>query len=191
MLNSHRRSQEQCLALKSLHTPFKDVDGILPVVGILFTVTAITDIEILTFELDVILNEAMRVKDPHVEVFAFKGEFFQLGDYLSYESDSSKWSPLFASDGVLTPEGKDLLLLPAAEFTPIALKEKDTYSFYVTMRGPFLDCVAQALKKRVKFRFSGTTLQLLSGQDSLSTSSLTPWTLQSTLSFPGRFITER
>lgn len=149
-----RLAQETCKEVRSLITPYNTVAGVPPVTGILFTITATKGVELLTFELGVVTNTSSAVDDLTVEVYSMKGEFFHLGDYLSYQNDEKLWTPLFQSNGTLDPQGAGMLL-SMEEFMPIFLGAGDTFSFYITMKRPYLNCVAQALQKTGEVQADG------------------------------------
>jgi hypothetical protein len=142
----------------------------------IFTITPITPVELLTLELDLVgnINNENSVSRLNVEVFLLAGDFFKPGSFLHYVNDPDLWTPLFLAQGVVIPPSHRTfeafseqdaastqstedpgtpprLLLPAQNFTATMLEPDTTYSLNVAVKKKsgkrYMNCVATALQK--------------------------------------------
>jgi hypothetical protein len=164
----------QFCSVSTFATPSNAVEGTPPVLGLLFTVTPFIDAELVALQLDLVDGADATGSDLHANVYMLVGEFLLSDSRRKYDNDPSHWTPIFDSVGVIIPappkqttssDGQEdptsasatadtlsvmdpsRLLLPAQSFTPTLLQSGVTYSFYVTMNGHYLNCVAAALQK--------------------------------------------
>jgi hypothetical protein len=94
--------------------------------------TKAKSIDITTFELDVNVDRALAEGSLDVEVYTIAEGF------ASFVNDPSAWTPLTTTVGVPIPGGGGLLI-PVQDFMPISMKADELRSFYITMKGPYID----------------------------------------------------
>jgi hypothetical protein len=120
----------------------------------MFEMSAYSDVEVTTFELDIRLD--MNPLDLSVEVYTIDGSY----DLFFDKPDA--WQQLAATALVLAPEGNSAVI-PVADFTSINIPARGKRSFYITMKGPYLDPTVFALQKTGDVHIKGDDLQLLVG----------------------------
>lgn len=116
--------------------------------------TAFSDLDVLTFELDIRWD--LNPTDLSVEVYTLAGSY----DKLFHQPDA--WDQLAATNLVLAPEGNSAVI-PVADFKTLHVPARERRSFYVTMKGPFLDQTVYGLQKTGDVHVKGDDLQLLVG----------------------------
>jgi len=120
----------------------------------MFEVTAIGDpLNILTLELDLRLENAT---DLSVEVYSLSGQ------YAEHFNQPDAWDLVAATQVVVTPGGGGAVI-PAQDFTPVRIGANERQSFYVTMKGPYLDHTVYALQKTGDIQSRGDDLQVFVG----------------------------
>jgi len=143
----------QCEATKSFNTTFNDNEDVRPYTGIMFELDSKTDVEILTFELDVHLEDAT---DLAVEVYSRKGTF------QNYMNEPDSWELIANSTLVPAPEGAGAII-PIYDFERVFIPKYEKQSFYVTMKGPYLDNTVNALQRTGDVHTSTDDMKLLVG----------------------------
>jgi hypothetical protein len=86
------------------------------------------DLELLTMELDIRVNEAAGQPDLWVEVYTLVGsyELFE-----AYTAD--RWTLVTETNAVLLPGGQGAII-PTSDFNKVEMKAGERRSFYVTFR---------------------------------------------------------
>lgn len=122
----------------------------------MFEMTAISDsdLEVLTLELDIRWDR--NFTDLSVEVYSLAGS------YDLYFDQPGAWELLASTELVPAPEGNSAII-PVTDFTPVRIPARGRRSFYVTMKGPYLDHTVYALQKTGDVHIRGDDLQLLVG----------------------------
>lgn len=152
-LRRQQQVEQSCASTKSFNTTYNDNDKVRAFTGIMFEMDAKTDLEILTFELDVHLDKAT---DLAVEVYSRKGMFAE------YENAPESWDLIANSTLVPAPEGVGAII-PNNGFVPVFIPNREKQSFYVTMKGPYLDNTVNALQRTGEFHTSTDDMKLLVG----------------------------
>lgn len=144
----------QCLRQMSLNTTYNDVKEVPPYTGIMFEVfTKATPLQLLSMDLDVRFEPGM---DLSVEVYT------KLGGFNSGIGDESQWTKIADTVAVPAPEGVGAIL-PVSDFMPVSMEPREKRSFYVTMKGPYLDHNVYALAKTGELQLSDSALDMFVG----------------------------
>lgn len=144
---------EQCVATTSLNTTYNDVAEVPPYTGIMFEIFARTNIEILTFEMDLRMENAT---DLSVEIYSLEGPFALL------VNNASAWE-LVAKTVAIPEPGGNGVIVPVGDFSPVKMAERTKRSFYVTMKGPYLDHRVNALQKTGEVQISMPDIEIFVG----------------------------
>ena len=147
-------TEHWCTGHRAFNTTYNGEKDVPPYYGIMFEMSALSDIEIQTFELDIRWD--MEPSDLSVEVYTL------LGSYTDRFNQSSAWELLAATNIVLAPEGNSGII-PASDFTPVQIAALDRRSFYVTMKGPYLDHTVYGLQKTGDIHIRGDDMHLFVG----------------------------
>ena len=143
-----------CSIHRAYNTTYNDNREVPPYTGLMFEVTAIGDpLKILTLELDLRLENAT---DLSVEVYSLSGQFAELFN------QPDAWDLVAATQVVVTPGGGGAVI-PVQDFTPVRIGANERHSFYVTMKGPYLDHTVYALQKTGEIQSRGDDLQVFVG----------------------------
>ena len=144
---------EQCVATTSLNTTYNDVAEVPPYTGIMFEIFARSNIEILTFEMDLRVGNAT---DLSVEIYSLEGAYAML------VNNESAWELVAKTVAILEPDGNGVIV-PVGDFAPVTMAERTKRSFYVTMKGPYLDHRVNALQKTGEVQISVPDMEILVG----------------------------
>jgi hypothetical protein len=145
-----------CTAERSLNTTYNGDLKVPPYVGIMFEMSALSDVAVLTLEFDIRWDK--KPTDLSVEVYTMTGNyvdekrFHQPGLWLLHASTTL----------VLALEGNSAVI-PVTDFIPVHIPANEKRSFYVTMKGPYLDHNVYALQKTGEIQITGDDLQLFVG----------------------------
>ena len=132
------QGEEQCTGSTSLNTTYNANKKVPPYTGIMFEVYSKDDpLEILTMELDVRFENAI---DLSVEIYTLRGE------YEFFVNDTEAWTLVAQTEAVPAPEGSGAII-PVDKFQTVSMMARERRSFYITMKGPFLDHNVYALHK--------------------------------------------
>jgi hypothetical protein len=153
--NSHRSLDEShCKTDRSFNTTYNSNKDVPPFVGVMFEISSFTDIEITTFEIDIRWD--MNPIDLSIQVYTIEGS------YADRFNQSSAWELLASTKVVPAPEGNSGVV-PATDFTSVPIKALDIRSFYITMKGPYIDHTVYALQKTGDVHIKGDDMQLFVG----------------------------
>jgi len=140
-----RRLQEDCTKLNELNTTFNDNVDVLPYVGIMFQFrTKNQPIDIRTLELDIRFND---LTDHSIEVYTSKGSFGFI------VNQPQAWDVVAATEIVPNPSGVGAII-PVNDFRTVSMEAEELRSFYVTMKGPWLDYTVNAMQKTTDIALS-------------------------------------
>lgn len=120
----------------------------------MFEIEAVNDIEILTFELDIRFD--LNPIDLSIEVYTTE---------IAYDvvmNKPAEWDQL-AGTYLVIPPGASSAIIPADDFSPVLIASGEKRSFYVTMKGPYLDHTVYALQQTGDVQMRGDDMQLLVG----------------------------
>ena len=157
-----RDLQNTCYDLSIFEAPYVDDDRTEAYSGIMFDlVTKSEPLEILTFEVDVRLSE---VKDFSVEVYRTKGGF------QGKINDPEQWTLLANTQAIASPDGRGVII-PQRSFENVNLGRNERASFYIQMKGPWIENKAVALIKTGELAAEGEDFRSYAG---VGTSSLFP-----------------
>eukprot|EP00977_Amphora_coffeiformis_P013288 scaffold3421_cov181-Amphora_coffeaeformis.AAC.28 len=126
-----------CVTLHELQTKYNENSAIPAYPGIMFDVSTRTDMELFAMEIDIRLDQATTLD---VEIFSTAGSF------LANMHNESEWTKLADAKATVAPDGRGIIV-PEKDFTPLKMKERERRSFYVQMKGPWIDSRAEALDK--------------------------------------------
>lgn len=98
-----------------------------------------TPIDITTFELDINLGAATAAGPLDVEVYSL------LDGYELSASNPSAWTSISNTVAVPVPGEGMGIIIPVQDFTTVSMLANELRSFYITMKGPFLDNTSDAL----------------------------------------------
>jgi hypothetical protein len=143
-----------CNAFRMLNTTYNGDENVPPYVGIMFEMLAFTDIEIKTFEIDVRWD--LDPTDLSVQVYTIAGPYY------SQFNQSSAWALLASTDLVLAPEGNSGII-PVSDFSSMRVGALEKRSFYITMKGSFIDHTVYGLQKTGDIHVTGNDIQLYVG----------------------------
>jgi hypothetical protein len=143
-----------CTSNEQFNTTYNGDIDVPPYVGVMFEMSSFSDLEVLTFELDIRWDA--EPTDLWVEVYTLSGSYAELFD------QPEAWDLLASTDLVLAPEGNSAVI-PATDFTPVRIPAHEKRSFYVTMKGPYLDHTVYGLQKTGDIHIRGDDLQLFVG----------------------------
>jgi len=110
-------------------------------------------LEILTLELDVISKSNFSV-----EIFTREG------NYENHINDQDAWE--MVADTLVVPspnDGDTGVVVPVDDFKTVAVKPREIRSFYITMKGPYLDHTVQALVKTGETFAKSKDMDILTG----------------------------
>ena len=134
---------EQCSILERWEHPLNELKDVPPVFGYMFTVATQVEIEVLTFTVDARLDLLKDGGTMDIEVYTKPGGFTLTGQPSLYLSDPGLWTQVAKAEAVAAPAGNGIMIPPSA-FTPVRLPEATRHSFYITMKGPYLDFTVNA-----------------------------------------------
>jgi hypothetical protein len=119
-----------CQGLGSFNTTYGNAD-VTPYYGVFFSLRAKDDpIDILTFELDVVAS---------AEWVEFEADVYTvLGDYEVAATDPSLWTKVSTAMLVQNPSGSGAII-PMNNFFPVQMDAKELRSFFISMKGPYLN----------------------------------------------------
>lgn len=146
-----------CQFVESLTTPYNEVTAVPTYTGLMFKIYAKTEIEILTFELDLRLDPTT-TSDLSVEVFS------KAGTYVEATTDISQWQQI--SNTKIMPfssSGNAGAIIPQNNFTPVVVPVDSEQSFYITMNQPYIDITVDALQKTDEVQIGTTDFDLFVG----------------------------
>lgn len=129
--------QPLCVTLHDLKTKYNENPAIPAYSGIMFDVSSRRDMELIAMEIDIRLDQATTLD---VEIFTTAGSF------LANIHNESMWTKLADSKATVAPDGRGIIV-PEKDFTPLKMKEREKRSFYIQMKGPWIDIRAEALDK--------------------------------------------
>lgn len=143
-----------CSINRSYNTSYNDNLEVPPYTGMMFEVTARrAPVIIKAFELDLRLENAT---DLAIEVYSLPGSFEEKFD------QPSEWTLVADTEVVLTAGGGGGIV-PVQKFTPVRIDFAQRQSFYITMKGPYLDHNVDALQKTGEVQSKGDDLQVFVG----------------------------
>ena len=105
-----------------------------------------------TFELDLRMGNAT---DLAVEIYTLQGT------YADFFNQSEEWTLIADTEVVLSAGGGGIV--PVHRFTPVRIDVAQRQSFYITMKGPYLDHKVNALQKTGEVQSVGDDLQIFVG----------------------------
>jgi hypothetical protein len=138
-----------CVEEKALETAYNSVSEVLPFTGILFSVDASADLRITGLSMDVRtdLMDATLAESPRVECYYRRGPFSETdGVGATWLSNATYWTRAFKGRSE-ADASKGGIRLPSSNFTAIDAASGDRISFYITMRGSYIDSTVNALMK--------------------------------------------
>jgi hypothetical protein len=138
-----------CVEEKALETAYNSVSEVLPFTGILFSVDASADLRITGLSMDVRtdLMDSTQAESPRVECYYRRGPFSETdGVGATWLSNATYWTRAFKGRAD-ADASKGGIRLPASNFTAIDAASGDRISFYITMRGSYIDSTVNALMK--------------------------------------------
>eukprot|EP00977_Amphora_coffeiformis_P005976 scaffold1271_cov167-Amphora_coffeaeformis.AAC.11 len=154
MIRRQQEQEERCIATRSVQTIYNDNDLVPSYPGIMFDFVGLAEeIEVLTLEFDARVDD---ITDYTVEVFVTEG------DYTQKLNDESQWTRLAHTKATIAPSGNGLVI-PQPDFQPIKLKRGQRRTVYISMNGPWLDTIAQALDKTGEIQIQEQDLALYVG----------------------------
>lgn len=154
VIASRKLNEQFCKADRSFNTTYNGDKDVPPFVGIMFEISSFIDIEISTFEIDIRWD--MKPTDLSIQVFTIEGPFANRFNH------SSAWDKLASTEIVPAPEGNSGVI-PASDFTPVSIKALEVRSFYITMKGPYIDHTVYGLQKTGDIHTKGDDIQLYVG----------------------------
>lgn len=146
--------EEVCTDFRKLNTTYNGEKSVPPYVGIMFEISAFTDVEIKTFEVDIRWD--LNPKDLSVHVFT------RSGPYIGSFNQSNDWTRVASTNLVLAAEGNSGII-PVTAFSPVKVEALSRQSFYVSMTDAFIDHTVYALQKTGDIHLKGDDLQLYVG----------------------------
>ena len=146
--------QEQCGSFQQLNSTYNAENAIPPYTGVMFEVFAKVNMEILTLELDIRFENG--VEDLSIEVYTKEGAFS------AFVNDESAWEKVADTTMVPAPEGVGAII-PVEAFSTVAMPRRTKRSFYLTMKGPYIDFTAYALQKTGEIYIKGGDFDILVG----------------------------
>lgn len=138
-----------CVEEKALETAYNSVNEVLPFTGILFSVDASADLRITGLSMDVRtdLMDATQAESPRVECYYRRGPFSETdGVGATWMSNATYWTRAFKGRAE-SDTSKGGIRLPSSNFTAIEAWNGERISFYITMRGSYIDSTVNALMK--------------------------------------------
>jgi hypothetical protein len=153
-MSSQLAIEQYCRTNRMLNTTYNSDTNVPPFVGIMFELSPFIDIEIVTFEVD--LRWDMQPSDLSIEVFTVDGSFAE------YFNKPNAWELVASTKVVVAPEGNSGII-PTYDFTPVPIKALEMRSFYVTMKGPYIDYTVYGLQKTGDVHIKGDDMQLYVG----------------------------
>ena len=72
------------------------------------------------------------------------------GDYLGLNGNESAWTQIAGTKAIPIPE-VDSALIPVQDFETVVMGADELRSFYITLKGPFLDTFSSAMEERGSF----------------------------------------
>lgn len=147
------RDLAQCEANRQQLAPYNRNDAVPPYTGIMFEMFSKTDIEILSMEIDIRLPD---VTDFSVEVYSL------VGSYDQFVNDESSWEHVATTTLVPAPEGEGGII-PYQDFKSVVMPMRTKRSWYITMRGPFIEHTVYALQKTGEVHIVGEDFNILVG----------------------------
>jgi len=142
-----------CSINRSYNTSYNDNLEVPPYTGLMFEVTVRSEPVIINaFELDLRLENAT---DLSVEVYSLPGSFVEKFD------QPSEWTLVADTELVLSTGGGGII--PVQQFVPVRIDTAQRQSFYITMKGPYLDHNVYALQKTGELQSKGDDLQVFVG----------------------------
>ena len=156
LLNDTSRllNEQFCKADRSFNTTYNSDKNVPPFVGIMLELSSFIDIEISTFEIDIRWD--MNPTDLSIQVFTIEG---YIADRFN---QSSAWKKVASTDIIPVPEGNSGII-PVSDFTPVSIKAFQVHSFYITMKGPYIDHTVYGLQKTGDIHIKGDDVQLYVG----------------------------
>lgn len=151
--NSRRNLQDQCEVIKKVQTPYNDNDAVPVYAGIMFEMFSKSEIEILSFEIDIRVKEKANLS---VEVYTKQGGFSDA------VNDESLWEKVADTKLVRAPEGEGGIV-PVADFATVSMPMRTKRSFYITMRKKFIESTVNALQKTGEKSYEGPDFDILTG----------------------------
>eukprot|EP00977_Amphora_coffeiformis_P013285 scaffold3421_cov181-Amphora_coffeaeformis.AAC.25 len=138
-LGSHRSVQEICHEHQSFQTPFNENELVPSYHGIIFDIAVLTDeIEVVSLEFDAKINQ---ITDMQVEIFTMNGS-----EYQDIVGNETAWEKVADTKAIASADGQTLSI-PESSFNPQRIKRGKRQSFYISMKGPWIDSVVDALDK--------------------------------------------
>jgi hypothetical protein len=148
-----QRSRNMCSINRSFNTTYNDKQEVPPYTGIMFEVTARAEAVIVNaFELDLRLENAT---DLTVEIYTLQGYY---GDEVG---KPDKWTLIANTEVVLSFGGGGIV--PVQKIVPVRIDAAQRQSFYITMKGPYLDHNVNALQKTGELQSTGEDLNVYVG----------------------------
>jgi hypothetical protein len=143
----------------SVVTPYNNDENVPTYTGIMFEISAHTDIEILTLEFQT------RYKDDDDSIDLSLEVYTKSSDYMPYVTDRSAWTLVSRTTaipvGTLASMGA---IIPKQQFTPISVIKGTTQSIYITMMsGSYIQFRADALRKFGEQLMRSTDMSLFVG----------------------------
>lgn len=129
---------EQCSNFFMFETELNNDSRRPPFHGIMFEVLPRAEMELVTIELDIRVDET---SDLSVQVYTLNGSYLLLDAY-----DGSRWTRV-ANTKLVPIAGGSTAIIRTHEFEPIQLGLRERRSFYITMTGPHIDYIAEALQR--------------------------------------------
>jgi hypothetical protein len=145
-----------CTSNRAINTTYNNDAKVPARTGIMFEISASSNVKILTFELDVHLDLVNNDGDLAVEVYTLEGSFADKFD------QPDAWQLIAQTDLVVAPEGFGAIV-PVQDFHAVDILARGRRSFYITMNGPFLDSNVNGLQKTGDIQMRDDDIQLLVG----------------------------
>jgi hypothetical protein len=115
------RELQSCESNRTLNTTYNGDKNVPPFVGIMFEISSLADIEIITFEVDIRWD--MKPSDLSIQVYTIDGTFAERFN------QSYSWDLLASIEIALAPEGNSGII-PTSDFTSVTVKAMEKRSFY-------------------------------------------------------------
>lgn len=143
-----------CTIFRTLNSTYNGDNNVPPYFGIMFEISAFTDVEIKSFEVDVRWD--LNPTDLSIHVFT------RSGPYIGYFNQSHDWIRVASTNLVLAAEGNSGII-PASAFSPVKIPALSRQSFYISMTDAYLDHSVYGLQKTGDIHTKGDDLQLFVG----------------------------
>ena len=142
-----------CSINRFFNTTYNDEPEVPPYTGIMFEVTTRAEVVIVkAFELDLRLENAT---DLTVEIYTLQGNY---GDVVGKPEN---WTLIANTEVVPSVRGGGIV--PVQKVVPVRIEAAQRQSFYITMKGAYLDHNVNALQKTGELQSAGEDLDIYVG----------------------------